>query len=47
MTLRVLKETKNERMWFTIAMKLANLYMESKNFVKVQTLLVDLKRWVG
>ncbi len=46
MTLRVLKETKNERMWFTIAMKLANLYMESKNYVNVQTLLVDLKRWV-
>lgn len=42
MTLEVLKSN-NERLWFTICLRLGKIYMDLKQFDKLDTLLSELK----
>ena len=42
MTLDVLKQS-NERLWFTICLRLAKIYQDMGHFEQLDTLIVDLK----
>ncbi len=42
MTLEVLRSN-NERLWFTICLRLAKIYMDLKNFDKLDALITELK----
>lgn len=43
-TLNVLKDQNNERLWFNTNLKLARVYLESKEYNKVENLIEELKR---
>jgi COP9 signalosome complex subunit 2 len=43
-TLNVLKDQNNERLWFNTNLKLARVYLESREYNKVENLVEELKR---
>jgi len=37
-------KTYNDRLWFTTSLRLARMYLDSKQFAPLEQMLVDLKR---
>jgi hypothetical protein len=46
-TLKVLKDAGNERMWFNTALKLAKLHVQTRSYKDASTLVQQLRRYDG